>query len=142
MTTPTTESKLKSGVLTLDGVDYACQATNVRLVPPGDARGGSDDTEVLNGNVLAPEDTGANAPRWTLHIRAVQDFTNASGFTMWAFENDGDTVPYSWKPNASGPTFSGQIVVKAVEIGGDVNRRLFTPAEFECTAKPTYTAAA
>lgn len=130
---PITESRLRSGVLTLDAVEFATQATNVRLVPSTDEAG--DPLEVLSGETINAEDETT----WSLVIEAVQDFDSPTGFVMFAFDNANELVPYSWKPNANGPTFTGTVRVRPVEIGGEVNARLTTDAEWPCTAKPTRT---
>lgn len=132
---PITESRLKSGTLTLDAVAFATQATNVRLTPDTDAVG--DPLEVLSGDTITAEDETS----WSLVIEAVQDFDASAlaSFVHFCFDNAGEIVPYSWKPNADSPTYSGSIRVRPVEIGGDVNARLTTSAEFPCTGKPVRT---
>lgn len=133
----TTDSRLKTGLLTLDALTFAGQSTSVTLTPPKAKASGSD--EVLDGTVLG-DDTSADP--WVLAIEAIQDFTNAAGLQKFLFDNEGDTVPYSWKPNATGPTFSGSVVVVAAEIGGSVASRLKTKVEMSCTGKPVWTPAA
>lgn len=134
MTEPITESRLKGGTLTLGsapGEAFETQATNVRLVPSTDEVG--DPLEVLSGDTLDPEDETT----WALVITAVQDFTDPAGFQNYALQNAGDIVAYTWKPNAVGPTYTGTVKVRPVEIGGDVNKRLTTDAEWPCQEVPT-----
>lgn len=132
MTEAIVESKLKSGTLTFDGTAaFATQATNVRLVPSTDAKG--DPLETLSGATLEP----ADETKWNLVVEAVQDFTDPTGFVNYALEHAGDVVTYVWKPNAVGPTYSGTVKVRPVEIGGDVNARLSTDAEWPCQETPT-----
>lgn len=128
---PITESRLKTGVLTLDALAFATQASNVRLSPSTDEDG--DALETLSGDELTPAETTT----WSLNITAVQDFEDEDGFVNFAMVNDGDIVPYSWKPKAVGPTYTGTVRVRAVEIGGEVNKRLTTDAEWPCQQKPT-----
>ena len=130
---PIIESRLKGGTLTLDALPFATQATNVTLSPDTDEVG--DPVEVLSGDTVTPEDETT----WSLNIEAIQDFDDPDGFVMFAFDNANELVPYSWKPNATGGTFTGTVRVRPVEIGGDVSVRLSTSAEWPCTAKPTYT---
>lgn len=129
-----TVSKLKTGTLTLDAVSYACQATNVRIIPPEQPTG-TDDEETLCGDPLAPE----QETPWRLAIEAVQDFTDVAGFVNMTWVDEGQWVPFSWKPNATGPTYSGTVRVWPVEVGGVINRRLTTSAEWNLQAKPTRT---
>lgn len=130
---PITDSRLKNGTLTLDALPFATQATNVRLVPSTADVG--DSLEVLSGDTVDPDEETT----WSLAITAVQDFDDADGFVAFALDNAGDVVPYSWKPNADGPTFAGNVRVRPVEIGGDVASRLTTDAEWPCQETPTPT---
>lgn len=128
---PITDSRLKTGTLTLDALPFATQATNVRLVPKTDEAG--DPVEVLSGDTIESDDETT----WALRIVAIQDFDDEAGFVNYALQNAGELVPYAWKPNATGPTYSGTVRVRPVEIGGDVNSRNTTEAEWPCSAKPT-----
>jgi hypothetical protein len=130
---PPTESKLRNGVLTIDAVPFATQASNVRLSPKTDEVG--DALEVLSGDVLEPSDK----TDWTLVIEALQDFDDPAGFVNFTLTNAGDVVTYTWKPNdtATGVTYSGTVRIRPVEIGGDVNDRLTTSAEWPCQETPT-----
>ena len=127
------ESRLKAGTLTVDGVAFSTQASNVRLVPKTDDKG--EVLEVLSGDVLTPSDTTT----WSLVIEAVQDFSSPTGLINKSLAAAGTLVPYSWKPNsaAAGVTYSGTLRLRPVEIGGDVNARLATTAEWPCTGAPT-----
>lgn len=136
MTIPTTESRLKNGTLTIDGADYPCQATNVRIVPPKRTAKNTQTEEVLCGYELPSEET-SSGDGWTLVIEAIQDFTDPDGFVNMTWDKEGKKVPASWKPTETGPTFSGEIEIVPVEIGGVVNKRLKTTAEFPFTSKPT-----
>lgn len=134
MTEAIIEAKLKGGTLTLGavpGVAFETQATNVRLVPNTDEQG--DALEVLSGDTLDPEEV----TDWSLVVVAVQDFTDEAGFVNYCLQNAGDIVPYTWKPNAVGPTYTGTCRIRPVEIGGEVNTRLTTDAEFPCFETPT-----
>lgn len=137
---PITESRLKNGTLTLDAISFATQATNVRLVPSTDVTG--DTLEVLSGDTIL----GTDETTWSLVITAVQDFDNAAGFVNFAMANAGDVVPFVWEPNSptgdavgAGVSYSGSVRVRPVEVGGDVNSRLTTDAEWPLQGAPTAT---
>jgi hypothetical protein len=130
---PIIEDRLKTGTLTLDAIPFASQATNVSLDPETDEDG--DRLEVLSGETLEPDEVTS----WTLHIEAVQDFDDPAGFVRFCFENAGQVVPYSWKPNAAGATWTGTVKVRPVQVGGDVNARLSTEADLPCQETPTVT---
>lgn len=133
---PITESRNKGGTLTLDAVSFAAQARNVTLSPDTDEAG--DPIEVLSGDTITAEDETT----WSLNVEAVQDFDDPTGFVMFALQNANQLVPYSWRPSPTSPTFTGTVRVRPVEIGGDVNSRLLTSAEWPCTAAPTVVPAA
>lgn len=128
---PPKESRLKSGTLTLGGVAFATQATNVSIKPDYDEQG--DQLEVLSGDVLTPDEVGT----YSLNITAIQDFDEPDGFVAFSWNNELEVVPYVWEPSgATGPSYSGQVKVKAVEVGGDVNKRLDTQVEWPCEGRP------
>lgn len=132
-----TDSRLKAGTLTLDEagspVSFASQATNVRLVPKTDEDG--DELEVLSGDTIEPDDVTS----WTLNITAVQDFDDAAGFVAYCLANAGTVVAFTWAPNATGVSYEGTCKIRPVEIGGDVNARNTTGAEFPVIGSPTPT---
>lgn len=130
---PITDSRLKNGTLTINAVSFATQATNVRLVPKVSSTG--EPLEVLAGDVIDPDET----VDWSLAITAVQDFTDEAGFVNFCLANAGDVHPYSWAPAgaAAGPTYTGTVKVQPVEVGGDVNTRNTTSAEWDCQEAPT-----
>ena len=131
-----TESKLKNGTLTLDTLPFATQATNVRLVPTTEEQG--DPVETLSGDQKGADSTTT----WQLVIEAIQDFDDPAGFVAFAFDNDGIDVPFAWSPSsaAGGVDYAGTVTVRAVEVGGPVNTRNTTEAEWSCvgTPVPTY----
>jgi hypothetical protein len=129
---PLTSSKQKNGLLTIDGVEYGCQARNIRIVPPDQPDDASD--EVLCGDLIPSDDAAAG---WVLAITSIQDFTDPDGFTNYMYDNQGDTVPFVWKPTAAAfPTYSGTLLVWPAEVGGDVNKRLESEQELKLTGKP------
>lgn len=129
-------SRVKEGVLTFGAaptpVDFSCQPTNVRLTP---TTATEDPVETLCGDSVA----GTGSTTWVLAGTAIQDFDDPDGFVNYCFTHDGDTVDFSWQPNADGGTYTGQCVVQAVEIGGDVNARITTDFEFAINGTPTLT---
>lgn len=127
------DHRLKGGTLTLDALPFASQSTNVRLVPKTDEDGES--VEVLSGETIEPDDV----TDWTLNVTAIQDFDDPAGFVAFALENAGQVVPFTWKPNATGVEYTGTVKVRPVEIGGDVNSRNTTEAEWPVTTGPTPT---
>jgi hypothetical protein len=136
---PITESKLKTGKLTLGGTgtpvvggsDFACQATNVRIVPTFNDE--SDAVETLCGDSLAPFTTAEYALQGT----SIQDFDDPEGFLKFTWDNNLTNVPFSWQPNTGATIFSGIVQVRALEVGGDVNARLTTDFDWPITDEPS-----
>lgn len=129
---PVTESKIKEGVLTLGdpAVDFSCQPTNVRIEPTYAEDG--DRAEVLCGTVLSPDTTRTD----TLAMSAIQDFEDAAGLVNYSWEHDLEKVPFTWQPTgATGPTYSGTVEVRALTVGGDVNKRLSSDATWTIDGK-------
>jgi hypothetical protein len=125
-----TESRVRKGVLTFgadtDSVDFSCQPSNVRVTPSYDDDG--DRLETLCGDVIPP----GKIESWVLAGTSVQDFDDPDGFMSYCFDNRMMTVPFSWQPNIEGaPTWSGSVVLVALEEGGDVNTRLTADFEFD-----------
>jgi len=132
------ESKLKTGTLLLGtspGVEYACQQTNVRIVPEHNEDG--DTVETLCGDVLAPSTTTS----WSLQGTAIQDWDAVGGvsFIQYSWENNGEVVDFTWTPNTSATSFTGQVTVRALELGGDVNTRITSDFEWPMAGEPTAT---
>lgn len=134
---PIVSSRVKEGQLTFGGAtpvaDFSCQPSNIRLTPTTDTE---DPLETLCGDSIA----GTGKTTWQMQGSAVQDFDDVDGFVAFCFDNNGDTVPFTWKPNATSPTtWTGNLIVQAVEIGGDVNTRLTTDFTFDINGTPVRT---
>jgi hypothetical protein len=131
-----TESRQRNGTLTIDALPRAMQMTNVLLEPKTDEDG--DPIEVLSGDALAADEKTT----WTLKFTSIQDWTDAAGVVNWALTNAGDTVPFVWSPAGAGtgmPSYAGNVKVRALPIGGDVNKRLTSDAEWPIVGEPTAT---
>jgi hypothetical protein len=131
------ESKLKTGSLMLGGTEFACQATNVRIVPSFNEEG--DAAETLCGDTLAP----ATTTDWALQGTHIQDWDSAGlGIVEYSWTNNLVTVPFVWKPNATAVQYAGNVQVRALELGGDVNARITSDFDWPITGAPTPTWAA
>ena len=81
--------------------------------------------------------------KWTLNGTSIQDFDDPEGFLAYCYTNSLTTVTFEWAPNIEGaPTWAGEVVIRALEEGGDVNTRLTTDWEFDIAGRPTRTYAA
>ena len=130
---PIEDSRLKAGTLTVDGHQFARQMTSVSLEPSEEEEG--EAIETLSGATVEPDEVTS----WVLNLGAVQDFDDPAGFVEFARANKGDTVAFTWEPNAGGPAYSGTVKVRAVTIGGDVATRLTTTKAWPVIGEPTVT---
>jgi hypothetical protein len=126
------ESRVKNGTLTLGtlpGTDFSCQVTNIRVGTAYTDDG--DPLEVLCGDTIP---AGRKLDQRTLAGTVVQDFTSPTGLTEYVYDNELQTVDFTYVPNPDdgSPTLSGQvrIEVPAETYGGDVNSRLTSDFEF------------
>lgn len=138
---PITESRVKAGTLTLGGsgggtgtpgTAFACQAQSIKVTPTYENDG--DAHETLCGDTLP----AGKKETWTLNGTSIQDFDDPAGFIAYCYENAMQTVAFSWEPNSVGaPTITGSVVIRALELGGDVNTRLTSDWEFDTAGRPT-----
>lgn len=115
---PITDSRNKTGTLSLDATQFEKQQTAVSLVPSTDEEG--DQVETLSGDTITPDDVTT----WTLNLGFIQDFTDAAGIVEFLRANAGDVVDFEWLPTAGGPVYTGTVKVRPTTIGGDVAVRL------------------
>jgi hypothetical protein len=130
------ESRVVTGVLTVDAVSFAGQVTDVQLVPSVAEEG--DPLEVLDGTKIAAEEIVS----WALVFTAIQDFNEEDGVVNFALTNSGDTVAFVFTPDhvpdvTNGVTYSGTCKVRPITIGGRVNVRLTTDASWVIVDGPT-----
>lgn len=133
------ESKLKTGKLTLGGTgsppvggeEFACQATNVRVVPSFNDEG--EPAETLCGDKLSASTTST----WNLQGTSIQDFDSPTGFVKYTWENNLENIPFTWQPNENATVVSGTVQIRAVEMGGDVNTRITTDFDWPLQGDPT-----
>lgn len=137
---PVVESKIKFGTLTFGSetpgpvFTASCQPTAVALVPTATDVG--EAVEVLCGDEIPP-DTNTT---WAMTLTAIQDWGSETGFIPWTLTNDLVTMPYTWAPNGpTGVTYTGNVQVRALQIGGDVGVRITSDATWPLTEAPTPT---
>lgn len=129
------ESRVKQGSLTVGGEVFSCQPTAVAIEPSNDTGGAGDDVEVLCGDKLS----GASGAALTanLTMTAIQDFTAESGtesLVGYSWAHNSETVDFVWGPTADvQDQWTGKVTVQALNIGGDVNTRITTDAEWPIT---------
>lgn len=143
----TKASFVRKGTFTLtippaSAVTFSCQPTAVTITPEGGDVG--DSLEVLCGDTIS----GESAPTtWKLNLTSIQSFestdTSATSLVLWALENDGATADFEFQPGATTKTFTGQVKVVALPIGGEVGGTAPTSeAEWPMLGKPVIKAPA
>lgn len=122
---PVTESRVKNGLLKLEDttgtfVDFACQATSVRIVPDVAT---ADQLETVGGCLSS----GSGANTADLEISAISDFLDAAGLVAWSWKHAGQDKKFEWTPNGASPAekWTGSLnVAPPIPVGGEANTRL------------------
>lgn len=133
--TEVTVSKLGEGVLTLGTTpsDFSWQVTNCRLEP-------SHEEADQRGTLAKPKRAKDITTTWVLAGTAIQDFEldTPIGFQDYCQDTNGTEVPYLFTPNsAAGKTYTGNVQIRAVVIGGDVDVEITADFSFPCSEDPT-----
>jgi hypothetical protein len=134
-----TESKLRKGLLILGGlaappgVDFACQPTAVSVTSEFNEDG--EKVETLCGDELLPTTTAAA----TLKFTAIQDFEDIDGLVRYSWAHNLEVVDFRWTPDPTKiPSLTGTVQVRRLDIGGDVNKRLTSDAEWPVQDGPVF----
>ena len=120
-----TESKLSNGTLLLGdtpGTEFGCQITNTRITTAYEDDG--DPLTTLCGDTMP---SGRKMTGQKLEGTFVQDFDNPTGLVSYLWDNNLETVDFSFLPNDTGsPTLTGKVKLEipAETYGGDVKSRL------------------
>lgn len=130
-----TDSRLK-GSLTLGGTNFEFQLEACRLEPSS-----VEDSPAVT-TIDETEIAATNSTEWVLAFTAIQDFTNASGLTKYAFDNDQSEVAFVLVPYDTGTPgdvqISGNVTVQALALGGQAKQRNTSEASWPITGTPTW----
>lgn len=111
-------------------LDFSSQCTSCKLTPSVD---NGDPINVLSGEQVA----GDRSESFTLDGTFLQDL-GATGTTEWLFAHRGETMPFVYVPStAAGRQIDGELVVEAVDIGGDVKTKPTSDFSFILVGAPT-----
>lgn len=132
------QSKQRNGTLMLGGtLQVNAQTKNVKI--SAKISGAGDSLELLSGDILS----GDGETEWTLSGSAIQDWSDPAGLTQFSWDNHDQDVAFTWAPaGANGPTYAGTCHVVALDVGGDVGKRLEHDFEWACSGKPVVNPAA
>lgn len=128
--------KLKTAVLELDGTDYAAQLTSFKLVNNTDD---GDKTYTYAADGEFREETDDD---YALELKFVADWRDG-GISRFLTENDREIVDFTLghipTVTAEHGDWSGEVVVKAPDVGGDVRDTEMTEITLQVIGKPVYT---
>lgn len=132
---PKIDDRLGPGTLTLGATpdDFSCQVAALALVPS--AEEGDATATLCDPTPVAPITT-----TWTLDGTVLQDFSNPAGFQKWAYDNENTEQPFTFIPNTDTgpPTFTGTVLVEAVQIGGEVAEQVTVDFSWQVKGKPDW----
>lgn len=128
------KQKLSAGTLfigeTGSGEEFSAQITTAAVEP---SYSDGDKVYVLSG------DTDEEEAEWegTLTGEFYQDYDMES-LMAWTWEHDGEVLPFTFVPDTdSGLEVSGEVKVRPVTIGGEVNSENTSEFEWNLPKKPT-----
>lgn len=118
------------------GVDFACQVKTCKLTQ-------SASEERWGGLCPEGEYVDVAPAQWALELGTVLGTADAGEEVLveWLKANHGTTVPYLVRPIAGGKGYSGTLVVKATDIGGDKGSFAETSVTLPVNGEPTPVAA-
>lgn len=128
-----TVTKLGPGSLkfgeTASAEEFATHVTKVEIDP---AEGDGDKITVLSGDVYV-EDGDFEG---TISGEFYQEY-GLDSLVNWTWTNHGKTMPFTFTPTTdAGLTYTGEVKVKAVKVGGDVGKANTTEFEWSLTKMP------
>jgi hypothetical protein len=132
MPSTSTRIKGKSLTLTIDGDDYAMDASSIVLT-----------SEDMNGEVRTFADV-TPPKQWYFDIEAIQS-TNSSSFWSWLWDQDGEEeIAYTFAPHGNAnetthePHFTGTVTIKGKPpIGGTADSTFTFTYRLDCDQEPT-----
>lgn len=114
----------------LNITNFESQVTAARLVPNVDTE---DAINVLSGEQVA----GDRSESFTLEGTLLQDFGATDSTTEWLYNHRGEEHPFNFTPStAAGKKITGNLVVEAIEIGGDARTKPTSDFEFVVVGAP------
>lgn len=127
-----TRIKGKSLVLTIDGTDYAMDASSITLT-----------NEDMNGEVRTFADI-TPPKQWFFEIEAVQSTDDASFWSMLWDEDGTEGIAYVFKPHGNAnpsthePHFTGTVDIKGKPpVGGTADSTFVFTYRLDCAEEPT-----
>lgn len=131
--------KMGPGRLTIGPADAAVQfASQVRSCVLKPKVKQAEPKAVLSGEFIE----GDRDESFTLEGKYVQDFGSAGSRTEWMFEHRGERHPFTFVPdNDNGKSITGEVIIEATDIGGEVGTKPESEFEFSVVGAPKIVAA-
>lgn len=110
--------------------EFNSQVTSCKLTPSVD---NGDPINVLSGEQVP----GDRTESFTLDGTFLQDFGKSDSRTEWLFTHRGEQQPFEFAPStAAGKSITGELVVEAIDIGGDVKTKPTSDFSFIIVGEP------
>lgn len=131
MAAPAGAYVLKDVSITFDGDDFANQCTKARLVP---------DTPTQTLRTLVPDGVvqDTDTPVWTLELSGIQDYVDVQGLARYLTDNAGDQVEIVLTPRSGGVAATCDVILKAVEFGGEQGNWTMFEIELPVVGAPVF----
>lgn len=109
--------------------EFATQCTKARLKPSTKS---DDALVVLSGDSIP----GSQTTTWELEATLIQDY-DTDNLAEWCMKHAGKQVPFKFTPNgAAKRMYSGELVLRPIDIGGDVTKRNTSDVVFPLVGDP------
>lgn len=127
---------LKDVILTVDGDTYEKHVSGVTITP-------SVATATFKGLEPSATFSQASSATWTVDLTYVQDWETADSLSAYLFNNAGEEVTMSFKPESgAGGTFSATVIIVPGAVGGAVDAYATSTVSLPVQGQPSYTPAA
>jgi hypothetical protein len=127
---------LKDVILTVDGDTYEKHVSGVTITP-------SVATATFKGLEPTATFSQASTATWMLDLTFVQDWETEDSLSAYLFNNAGEEVTMSFKPESgSGGTFSATVIIVPGSVGGTVDAYATSTVSLPVQGQPSYTPAA
>lgn len=133
--------KLTKGLLTIGEAGTSSEwGGQVRAVSLAAEYDQEDKIPVLSGEELDGDETKTE----TLSGTVLDDFSAVGSIWVFCKQNEGQILPFIWEPNSTDGTLriTGEIRVRQISLGGDVNTRTENDFEFPVIGSTAHAAIA
>lgn len=131
--------KLKVITFTVDGISFQTQVKTWNM--PNNTEDGEKIFSFAGAGAIG-ESREETDPDYALELTAYADWRSA-GFSDWAWDNDGRTVEFVLEHHPDIPeehvTWTGQLIVKAPNVGGEARTTEMSEVTWACIGKPAKT---